>query len=297
LRTVEDHARAASRRGLRIALALTAVFMGLEIAGGLLSRSLALLADAGHMASDAGALGLSLFAFWLSTKPRSLQRTFGWFRFEIFAALLNGLTLWLVSGLIAWEAIRRFRSPLEIKTGPMLLVAAAGLAVNLICAWILHAGRKENLNAKGAFLHVVGDAAGSVGVIAAAVLIRFTGWRIVDPLVSLLLCGLIGWSAWRLLREAFHILMEGTPEHLNLEEIRSGLAGIPGVRNVHDLHIWTITSGFVAMTVHLIVDDPRSAPAVLAAGRDFLTQRLGIQHSTIQIESPSAEPCSTGSCD
>jgi cobalt-zinc-cadmium efflux system protein len=294
---MEDHGRAASPRGLRIALALTVLFMGLELAGGLFSRSLALLADAGHMASDAGALALSLFAFWLSTKPRSLKRTFGWFRFEIFAALLNGLSLWLAAGLIAWEAVRRFSSPIKIKTGPMLLVAAAGLAVNLICAWILHAGREESLNAKGAFLHVVGDAAGSVGVIAAGVIIRFTGWRIVDPLVSLLLCGLIGWSAWRLIRQAFHILMEGTPDHLNLEEIRSGLAALPGVRDVHDLHIWTITSGFTALTVHLVVEEAAQAQALLAAGRSYLADRLGILHSTIQIETPPGRSCSTDSCD
>jgi cobalt-zinc-cadmium efflux system protein len=294
---MEKNDRATSRRGLRAALALTVVFMGVEVAGGLLSRSLALLADAGHMASDAGALSLSLFAYWLSSKPRSLRRTFGWYRFEIFAALLNGLSLWLAAGIIVWEAVRRFSVPLEIKTGPMLLVAAAGLTVNIISGLILHSTRRENLNARGAFLHVVGDALGSVGVIAAGVVIRLTGWRIVDPLVSLFLCGLIAWSAWGLVREAFHILMEGTPDHLNLEEIRSGLAGIPGVRDVHDLHIWTVTSGFVAMTVHLAVDNPGEGPAVLQTARGLLEGRFGLPHSTIQIESRTDRPCSTESCD
>ncbi len=287
----------ASRRKLVLALILTLAFMIVEIAGGLLSRSLALLADAGHMASDAGALALSVWAFWLSAKPRSLKRTFGWYRFEIFAAFLNGLSLWAAIGIIAWEAVRRFRAPLEIRTGPMLLVAAAGLAVNLLCAWILHSGRRENLNAKAAFLHVLGDAIGSLGVIIGGLVIRLTGWRFVDPLVSLLLCALIAWSAGKLIREAFHILMEGTPEHLHLEEILSALSGIPGVWGVHDLHIWTVTSGFIALSVHLAVDDWERGPAILDAGRDLLAGRFGITHSTIQIERSSLQACSTESCD
>lgn len=294
---MDKNASAASRRRLRAALAFTVVFMGVEIAGGLLSRSLALLADAGHMASDAGALALSLFAFWLSSRPRSLRRTFGWYRFEIFAALLNGLSLWLAAGIIAWEAFRRVRAPLDIKTGPMLLVAAAGLAVNVLVARILHQSRHESLNTKGAYLHVVGDALGSIGVIAAGLLIRATGWKVVDPIVSVLLCGLIAWSGGRLVREAFHILMEGTPDHLPLQEIGSGLAGIEGVRDVHDLHIWTVTSGFVALTVHLAVDDPGEAPAVLSAARDLLAARFGLEHTTIQIETASERACLTESCD
>ena len=294
---MEKNASYASRRRLHAALALTVVFMGLEIAGGLLSRSLALLADAGHMASDTGALALSLFAFWLSAKPRSLRRTFGWYRFEIFAALLNGLSLGLAAILIVGEAFRRVRAPLDIRTGPMLLIAIAGLAVNILVAAILHQSRRENLNTKGAYLHVIGDTLGSLGVIAAALLIRATGWKIVDPIVSVLLCGLIAWSGIRLVREAFHILMEGTPDHLPLEEIRSGLAGIRGVREVHDLHIWTVTSGFVSLTVHLTVDDPGESPAVLEAAGDLLKGRFGLEHTTIQIERRSERACSTQSCD
>jgi cobalt-zinc-cadmium efflux system protein len=294
---MDRNASTSARSRLRAALAFTIVFMGLEIAGGLLSRSLALLADAGHMASDAGALALSLFAFWLSSKPRSLRRTFGWYRFEIFAALLNGLGLWLAAGLIVWEALRRVRTPFDVKTGPMLLVAAAGLAVNLLVAAILHQSRHENLNTKGAYLHVVGDTLGSLGVIAAGFLIRATGWKVVDPIVSVLICGLIAWSGARLVREAFHILMEGTPDHLPLEEIRSGLAGIRGVCEVHDLHIWTVTSGFVSLTVHLTVDDQGGSPTVLEAAGDLLKERFGLEHTTIQIEGPSPRACSTRSCD
>jgi cobalt-zinc-cadmium efflux system protein len=294
---MDKNASDASRRRLRAALAFTVVFMGMEIAGGLLSRSLALLADAGHMASDAGALALSLFAFWLSSKPRSLRRTFGWYRFEIFAALLNGVSLWLAAGIIVWEAVRRVRAPLDIKTGPMLLVAVAGLAVNFLVAGILHRARHENLNTKGAYLHVIGDTLGSIGVIAAGLIIRATGWTLIDPIVSVLICGLIAWSGVRLVREAFHILMEGTPDHLPLEEIRSGLAGIRGVCDVHDLHIWTVTSGFVSLTVHLAVDDPGEAPAVLDAARDLLKMRFGLEHTTIQVERKSGRACSTQSCD
>lgn len=294
---MDTHATSVSRRRLRASLALTLVFMGVEIAGGLLSRSLALLADAGHMASDAGALALSLFAFWLSSKPRSLRRTFGWYRFEIFAALINGLSLWLAAGIIAWEAFRRLRTPLDIKTGPMLLVAAAGLAINVLVAGILHRSRHESLNTKGAYFHVVGDALGSIGVIAAGFLIRATGWEIVDSIVSVLICGLIAWSGVRLVREAFHILMEGTPDHLPLEEIRSGLAGIKGVCDVHDLHIWTVTSGFVSLTAHLTVDDPGESPVVLEAAGDLLKKRFGLEHTTIQIEGRSERSCSTQSCD
>ncbi len=294
---MDPHASVASKRRLKGALALTLVFMGLEIAGGLLSRSLALLADAGHMASDAGALALSLFAFWLSAKPRSLRRTFGWYRFEIFAALLNGLSLGLAAVLIVGEAFRRVRAPLDIRTGPMLLVAMAGLAVNILVAAILHQSRHENLNTKGAYLHVIGDTLGSVGVITAGLLIRATGWKVVDPIVSVLICGLIAWSGVQLVREAFHILMEGTPDHLPLEEIRSGLAGIPDVRDVHDLHIWTVTSGFVSLTLHLTVDDPTRSSAVLEAARDLLKDRFGLEHTTIQIEGKSERACSTQSCD
>jgi cobalt-zinc-cadmium efflux system protein len=179
----------------------------------------------------------------------------------------------------------------------MLLVAGAGLAVNFLVAGMLHRARHENLNTKGAYLHVIGDALGSIGVIAAGLLIRATGWKVVDPIVSVLICGLIGWSGARLVREAFHILMEGTPDHLPLEEIRSGLAGIRGVREVHDLHIWTVTSGFVSLTVHLTVDDPGESPAVLAAAHGLLAGRFGLPHTTIQVETISDRCCSTESCD
>jgi cobalt-zinc-cadmium efflux system protein len=293
---MDPRASVASKRRLKGALALTLVFMGAEIAGGLFSRSLALLADAGHMASDAGALALSLFAFWLSSKPHCLRRTFGWYRFEIFAALVNGLSLWLAAALIAFEAFRRVREPLDVKTGPMLLVAAAGLAVNILVAALLHRARHENLNTRGAYLHVLGDALGSLGVIAAGLAIRITGWRAADPLVSVLICGLIAWSGARLVREAFHILMEGTPDHLPLEEIRSGLSSIPNVRDVHDLHIWTVTSGFIALTAHLVVGDPECSQAVLTTARDLLKTRFDLDHTTIQVEAGAPGTCSTRSC-
>jgi cobalt-zinc-cadmium efflux system protein len=286
-----------ARRGLRIALGLTVVFIAVEVAGGVISRSLALLADAGHMVSDAGSLGLSLFAFWLSSRPRSLRRTFGWYRFEIFAALVNGLGLWMVSGIIIWEAYRRFQAPPAVKTGPMLIVAAAGLIANLVSGLVLFRSRGESLNIRSAFLHVGSDAAGSLGVIAGGLIIRRTGWLFVDPLISFLLCGLIVWSSWRLVREAFHVLMEGTPEHLNLGEIQAAIQAVPGVRGSHDLHIWTVTSGFVVLTVHVVLENPGDALGVLEAAQRVLSERFGIRHSTIQVE-PVAEPsCPTESCD
>jgi cobalt-zinc-cadmium efflux system protein len=292
---VNDSTR--SSRPLLAALALTVVFLGVEIVGGILAGSLALLADAGHMATDAGALGLSLFALWLSSKPRSLKKTFGWYRFEIFAALVNGLGLWLAAAIIAWEAVGRLRAPAAVKTGPMLVIASFGLAANVLSGWILRRSGGESLNLKAAFLHVVWDALGNVGVIAAAAVIRFTGWKSADPVAGLALCVLMARSAWGLIREAFQILMEGTPEKLNLEEIRRALLAIPGVLEVHDLHIWTVTSGFVSLTAHLVVADSASAPDVLEAGRSLLEGTFGLRHSTIQIETKTDRACWTESCD
>ena len=286
-----------ARRGLKIALVVTIVFMAIEITGGLISKSLALLADAGHMLSDAGSLALSLFAFWLSSRPHSIRRTFGWYRFEIFAALVNGLSLWLVAGLILWEAIRRFQAPPAVKTGPMLIVAAAGLAANLVSGLVLYKTRDKGLNVRAAMLHILGDAIGSCGVLAAGFIIRGTGWLIVDPIISLFLCGLIIWSSWGLVREAFHILMEGTPDHLNLAEIDAAFRSIPGVLDSHDLHIWTVTSGFIALSVHFVVKTAEEAPVVLEKAQAILSEKYGIAHSTIQIEPEANGKCITGTCN
>lgn len=286
-----------NRKALALALGITAATMIAEIAGGLVSRSLALLADAGHMAADAAALGLSLFAFHLSSRPRTAARTFGWQRFEIFAAFLNGLSLWTIAGFIGYEAVQRLRSPLAVRGGLMLAFAGLGLASNVAALLVLARGRSGSLNIRGAFLHVLGDALGSVGVLAAALLIELTGSFIWDPIVSVVVCALILWSSARLIRESFHVFMEAAPRHLDLGALSEALAGIPGVLEVHDLHVWTITSGFVSLSAHLKTGRGADPPGILREARDRVAARFGIGHATFQIESAEGPACETGTCE
>ena len=285
-----------SKRILTRALAITILFMLVEMMGGLISGSLALLADAGHMFTDAAALTLGLFAFWLSSRPRTFANTFGWRRFEIFAAFLNGIALWVVSGLIGYEAFRRLKAPPEIKSGMMIIIAVLGLLSNVAVGAILFRGREKNLNVKGAFLHVLADALGSVGVLAAALLIRLTGSFIWDPIVSAGVCVLILWSSGRLIKESFHIFMEGAPAHLDIAGINKALAEIPGVVEVHDLHVWTITSGFISLSAHLKVQKDRDAKDILRKAHDAVSTRFKIRHTTIQMEIADEPGCETGSC-
>jgi cobalt-zinc-cadmium efflux system protein len=254
-----------------------------EVVGGLLSNSLALLADAGHMLTDAGALGLSLFVAWMCRQPSRPEKTYGYWRWEILAALLNGATLLLISFWIVWEAIRRFSHPEPVAGGLMLVFASVGLVVNVIAVYILHGVNGESLNVRGAYLHVLGDLLASGGTIVAAVLVRTTGWIISDPIASLLSTVLIVGSAWRLVREAVDVLLEAAPPHIALEAVRSRLQSIPGVESVHDLHVWTVTSGVVAMSVHAIVRQPDHHQDVLERAHDLL-QEMGIQHVTVQLE-------------
>jgi cobalt-zinc-cadmium efflux system protein len=290
-----DHSRA--QRPVRVALLITASVLVVEVAGGLLSRSLALLADAGHMLTDVAALGLGLFAFWLSARPPSARRTFGWRRFEIFAAFLNGVALWVIAALVGTEAFKRLQSPPPVKAGLMLAVAAFGLAANVLVGAILFRGRKTNMNVRGAFLHVVGDALGSLGVLAAALLISWTGSTVWDPLVSAIVCLIILWSSALLIRDSFRVFMEGTPAHLDLAEIRAVLAALDGIADVHDLHVWTITSGFVSLSAHLAVRAGTDGKEVLRRAHDAISSRFGILHSTFQIEAEEESGCATGSCD
>lgn len=290
------HALTGEKKALRIALALTAAVMAVEVAGGLLSGSLALLADAGHMLTDAAALGLSLFAFWLSSRPRTAGRTFGWRRFEIFAAFLNGLGLWVIAAVIGYEAVKRLSSPRDIKSGLMMVVAAVGLASNIIAGVLLYRGRERSLNVKGAFLHVMADAVGSLGVLAASLLIWITGSFVWDPLVSAGVCVLILWSSSRLIRESFHIFMEGAPGHLDVEAIREVLSGIPGIVDVHDLHVWTITSGFVSLSAHLKIAGSRDFQEVIRDAGLAVSSKFGILHTTFQPESADEPGCETHSC-
>ena len=286
-----------NKKILALALGITTATMAAEIIGGLWSRSLSLLADAGHMATDAAALGLSLFAFWLSSRPRSASRTFGWRRFEIFAAFLNGLSLWVVAGFIGAEAIRRLRAPQPVRSGMMLAFAVLGLAANVAAMFILARGRGRNLNIRGAFLHVLADALGSVGVLTAALLIRMTGAFVWDPMVSLAVCALILWSSARLVLESFHVFMEGVPRHLDLEALTRALKDIPGVLEVHDLHAWTITSEFVSLSAHLKVAGDAPQAGILREARDRVATGFGIDHATFQLEAANEPGCETGTCE
>jgi cobalt-zinc-cadmium efflux system protein len=271
---------------LRWALAITAIFLIAEVVGGILSNSLALLADAGHMLTDVAALALSLFVAWFSRQPGTPQKTFGYLRWEILAAFLNGATLLVISGWIAWEALARLRAPEPVVGELMLAVSVGGLVVNLVAAWLLHATSGESLNVRGAYLHVLSDLLGSVGTVTAALLVSFTGWAQADPIVSLLTVMLIVRGAWALVRESVDVLLEASPAHITLGAVRTQLEAIPGVESVHDLHVWTVTSGMVAMSAHAIVREPERQQHVLEHVHDAM-RLFGIEHVTIQLESSS----------
>lgn len=268
---------------LRIALVLTALFFGAEVAGGFLANSLALLADAGHMFTDVGALALSLFVVWFSRQPAAPEKSYGYLRWEILAAFLNGAALLLVSAAIVWEAVMRLRQPEPISGGLMLAVAVGGLVVNSVSALVLHPVHKHSLNARGAYLHVIGDLLGSVGTVAAAVVVRATGWLAADPIASILVTLLVVRSAWGLVRESVDVLLEGTPSHISLGAVRARLESIPGIESVHDLHVWTVTSGVIAMSAHAIVRQPTDNHSVLASATEQMGE-LGIGHVTMQLE-------------
>jgi cobalt-zinc-cadmium efflux system protein len=281
-----DHARdsaAAQTRGLRLALIITAAFFFAEVVGGWLSNSLALLADAGHMLTDVGALALSLFVAWFCRQPSRPEKTYGYLRWEILAALMNGAALLLISVWVAIEAVLRFRNPEPVASGLMLGVAVTGLGVNAAAAWILHPSAGTTLNVRGAYLHVVSDLLASVGTVAAAVLVRYTGWLAADPAASLLTTALIVRGAWRLVSESVDVLLEASPRHITLSEVRSRLEAIPNVESVHDLHVWTVASGIIAMSAHAIVREAAAHQSVLELAHDTM-QKLGIQHVTVQLE-------------
>jgi cobalt-zinc-cadmium efflux system protein len=277
------HAHDAPVSNLRIALILTAVLLVAEIIGGVLSNSIALLADAGHMLTDVAALGLALFVAWFSRHPGTPQKTYGYLRLEILAAFVNGATLLLISAWILWTAIVRLRAPEQVASGLMLSVAAAGLVVNLIAARLLAGGSNHSLNTRGAYLHVLGDLLATVGTLAAAIAIRYTGWLIADPIASILTTVLIMSGAWRLVRESVDILLESTPAHIPLPAVRGQLEAIPGIESVHDLHVWAVTPAVVAMSAHCIVREPEKHQHVLEHVHDAM-QLFGIQHVTIQLE-------------
>jgi cobalt-zinc-cadmium efflux system protein len=263
---------------------LTAGFMVVEAIGGWISGSLALLADAGHMLTDVGALGLTLFTAWIARRPASSTKTYGYLRWEILAALINGATLF---GLAAWvvvEAIGRIGNPQPIQGGLFFAIALTGLAVNLISVYVLHGTHKDHLNTRGAYLHILSDLLGSVGAVIAAVIVIRTGWTLADPIISVALSLLILVGAWRLVRESTDVLLEAVPAHVSMDEVAERMRAIPGVTAVHDLHVWTVASGMVAMSGHAMVPDLEAHPDVLAEIRKAVAQ-LGISHVTIQLES------------
>ena len=270
-------------RALRAALVLTLVLLVAEGIGGWISNSLALLADAGHVLTDAGALALSLFVAWFSRQPVTAEKTYGYLRWEILAALINGATLLGISGWIVVEAIGRLHAPQPVGGTLMLTVAVAGLLANAVAARLLHATHDGSMNMRGAYLHILGDLLASAGTIVAALVIRLTGWLQADPIASLLTTALIVRGAWTLVRESVDVLLESTPSHIALGEVRAALEGIPGVEYVHDLHVWTVTSGVVALSAHAIVRDADQHQDVLERACDLLGP-MGIHHITVQIE-------------
>jgi cobalt-zinc-cadmium efflux system protein len=278
-----DH-RELGRRRLIVVLALTAGFMVVELVGGLLSNSLALIADAGHMLSDVAAIALSIFALWFSRRPATQQKSYGYHRFEILAAFVNGMTLVVIALLILWQAYGRVVSPQPVEGTLMLGIASIGLCVNIAAAFLLHSSAGHSLNVRGAYLHVLSDMLGSVGAIAAGVVIIMTGWTPADPIISAIVALLILLSSWRLVRESVDILLEAVPSHIDLGAVRSAIAEIEGVEEVHDLHVWTLTSGYLAMSGHAVIADLMRYKEVLEAIHTRMHERFGIDHVTVQME-------------
>jgi cobalt-zinc-cadmium efflux system protein len=272
------------RHRLTVALSITASWFVIELVGGLYANSLALLADAAHMLTDLAALGLSLFALKVSTRPATHQKTFGYLRAEILAALANGIFLILIGFYIFYESYKRFRQPPEVKSVPMLIIAATGLAANLVTASLLFRGRQENLNLRGAFLHVLGDTLGSIGAIVAGLLMMLRQWYLADPIVSTIVGALILYSSWELVSESVDILLEGTPRHLKISNILYDLGSIAGVVSVHDLHVWSITSDMTAMSCHVVLRQNEDSGAALSKLSNLMREKYGIEHATIQIE-------------
>jgi cobalt-zinc-cadmium efflux system protein len=275
-----------SRRRLSLAFATQAVFFLVELVGGILTNSLALLADAGHMLSDVAALGLSLLALHFTLKPPTPQKTYGYHRLEILAALINGLVLWAMAAYIFYEGYQRLQQPPEISSIPLLVIAGLGLLVNLFGVAVLYPARGHGINLRSAFLHLVADSLGSLAAIAAGGAIWLKGWYWFDPLAGGIIAVLIFIGSWQLVFEAADILMESTPKHIDPKEVEGALAGHPGVEHVHDLHIWTIASGLHALSVHVVVAGRQDRDCLTGELEELLQHRFGLEHTTVQVEGP-----------
>ncbi len=276
--------RTAETHRLILALAITAIYFFVELLGGILTNSLALLSDAGHMFSDIAALGLSLFAFQMARRPATTKKTYGYHRLEILVALINGLTLWLIVGIIFNEAYRRFLDPPQVHSLGMLLIAAIGLAVNVVAGMILFGSDHGSLNMRGAFLHVLGDALGSVGAVAAGLIMLATGWYLADPLISILIGLLILYTSWGLIKESLDILMQSVPKGIDVEEVQRALEQVSGVSKIHDLHVWSVTSGVFTLSAHAVIAPDGDPHMILDRIEDRLKRQFSIEHTTIQLE-------------
>ena len=293
-----DTVRQGHSRRLTIVLCLSGTYMFAEAIGGLVTGSLALLADAGHLLSDVASLALGLFALRMAQRPATSQRTYGHTRVEILAALTQGVALVAVAFVIFLEAIERLGEMREVSGIGMMVVASGALVVNAIGMQVLNSGRSESINIRGVWLHVASDALGSLGVIVAGLLIWQFGWLWADPAVSILISALVLFAAWNLVRDAVDILMEAAPGHLDVEEIRAALAALPGVTNVHDLHVWTIGNREIALSSHLVCPPGGNPEEVLRAAQAALGERFSIHHSTVQIEIREGnDPDCEGACD
>ena len=282
--TALNHSRTRSQRLLALALGITAAFLLVELVGGILTNSLALLSDAGHMASDVGALVLSLSALWLASLPPTARRTYGFQRAEVLAALVNSLALILIAAYIFWEASQRFTDPPEVESGPMLVIAVFGLLANLASASLLFRQRSASLNVRAAFIHVLGDGLASVGVIVAGLIMLTTGALLADPVISVVIGVLILISSFQIAWESTQVLLEATPPGLSIADIQQAMLAVPGVQGIHDLHAWTVTSGFISLSVHVETTQSRDQHDILVDLRRLLSQRFSIDHVTIQLE-------------
>jgi cobalt-zinc-cadmium efflux system protein len=282
---VKGHRNGHARQPLKTALIITSTFLIAEFIGALYTNSLALLADSGHMLTDVAALSLSFFAIRFSSRRATPRMTYGFYRVEILAALLNGVFLILVALYIFYEAYHRFMDPPAIKADWMLIVAIVGLLANVASAWVLFGQHRESLNVRGAFFHVLTDAIGSVGAVFASIAIIVGGYAMADPLISIVVAVLIMWSSWVLIRDAVDILLEGTPAHINIVNLREQLGNVEGVGSIHDLHVWTLTSGVLAMSCHVVAEsDHFNRTELLTRVNSVARQRFRIDHTTIQIE-------------
>ena len=281
-----SHVGTISSKQLWVATSLTFAFCLGEAAVGYFSNSLALMADAGHNFADALALALSAFAIWMATKPADSKRTFGYHRVGILAALVNAAGLVVMAGAIFWEALKRLNAPEAVQSGPMIWVALLAIILNSGIAWWLSRAAKEDLNIRGAYLHMIGDAAASLGVVIAGIIIALTGAYIADPIVSIIFAALVLWSSWGILTESIHVLLEATPAGLDLAKVEQAIRGVAGVLDTHDIHVWTVSSGLIAGSCHIVVADQRvsNSQQIHQNVAHMLEHDFKISHSTIQVE-------------